>query len=404
MSALIVPPAHAAKPLDAPLSGLIVIIKVQDDGIKIIPSIPNNPQSDIFALKFNVSYRIDLDLKKIEYGNRQQVKPFISRDKKKKGFFASFKKDKAIQTSTLVIFVNEQYDKQSNVAHYQFSEKLSQSNKIPKIKGTSDLYIEARTNQNKKASMGGNPFGLALKLIKGKAGLIKSSLMSEAKQMGKEVAKEEIQNKLHGGKFPDIIGDAQKLVKFTMNLPVNGYKVIKTKGKALLKAIKGGDIKKAQKYCDDISNECDKKGGKCGSNHKGGNKKGQCGGNKCSCKGKCHCGGNKGQCGGAKFNIHSKANQEFGKALNKKFKDGANKIKKQQQKNKKEMDVIRKFKSNIKALPLKSFGNLKSKTQAQSKKDMIKKQDKKLLAKKQANLKLSKDIKKLENEVYGMFR
>ena len=380
-SKLIAPPAQASKPLDAPLSGLIVIIKVQDDGIKIIPSIPKNAQSDIFALKFNVSYRIDLDEKKIEYGNRQQVKPFISRDKKKKGFFGSFKKDKPIQTSTLVVFVNEQYDEQSNVAHYQFSEKLDESNKIPRIKGTSDLYIEARTNKNKRSIMkGGGRFNLALNMIKKQAANIGNALKGPAKEMGKDIAKEKIQNKL-GGKFPDLIGDAKKLVKYTLYLPANGYKAIQNKAKELYKEIKGGNHAKAKKCCDDIQKQCAKK---CNKQKGGG----------CGCKGKCHC-KKPGQCGGGKeFNIYSKANQEFGKKLKKRYNDKADKLKAQ-------IKAIQKFKGQLKKLPAKDFNaklkSQKNKSNQQKKNEMIKRQDKKIAKKKQA-------IKDHEQEIYGMFR
>ena len=380
-------------------TGYVCVVRVDDDGITVLPKMVKNPPNNVFVLSFSKLYRVNLDEKTVEETSpRKTVKPFNQIPQEKRGLLSMFSKKEQIMTSLNVLFVHEQYHEDlSEVLYLTLCKNLVEAKLIKKEEDVSEIHIEARTSNNKRAMMkGGVPFGMALRMIKGKAGLIKSALTSEAKQMGKDIAKDEIKQKLHGGKFPDIVGDAQKLVKFTMNLPANGYKVIKSKGKALLKAIKGGDYKKAKKCCDDLEKECNKKshkGGNCGLKHKGG--KSQKGG----------CGSGKKTCGGAKeFDIHSKVNQEFGKALNKQFKNGADKIKKQQQKNKKDMDTIRKFKSDINALPLKSFGNLKSKTQQQSKKDMIKKQDKKLLAKKQANLKLSKDIKKLENEVFGMFR
>jgi len=108
------------------------------------------------------------------------------------------------------------------------------------------------------------------------------------------------------------------------------------------------------------------------------------------------------------FDIHEKVNQEFGKALHKRFTDGANKITKHQAKIKNDIEKLEKFKVELRALPEKEFTNglksEKNKTNAQKKEEIIKRQDKKITAKRQEVNKLYQDIKNLENATYQMFR
>ena len=215
-----------------------------------------------------------------------------------------------------------------------------------------------RKSSDKKTLKGGLPFNLALNLIKSKSGLIASALKKEAKQMAKDEIKTQIKTQITGG-----CGTRDQ------NNLFGGKAHKKTKDACLCQGKCGGKVHKKQMGGQ----------GKCG--------------------GKVH----KKQMGG-EFDIHLKVNQEFGKTLDKKFKEGVDKIKKQQRQNKLDMEKIIKFKEQIKVQPLKTFGNLKTKTQEQSKKDMIQKQDKKIEEKKQVQLKLLKDIKKLEEKIYGNYR
>ena len=356
---VVAPPPQPKKPAQPPLSGFIAVISIENGGVNVHPKMPQKPASNFYALSFDKQYRIDLDEEEIREMNSKKVKPFNTREPQKKGWFS---KPKPVQTSVNKLFVNEQYHKDlAEIEFVSFHQSLQQARALPKNSEANEVYIEARTSNNKRALMkGAGKFGLALNMIKKQAAKIGNALKGPAKEM----AKDEIKNKLHGG-FPDLIGDAKKLVKYSLYLPANGYKAIQNKAKAIYKEIKGGDPKKAKKCCDDIQKQCAKK---CNKQKGGG----------CGCKGKCHC-KKPGQCGGA-FDIHSKDNQEFGKALEKKFKSKENKLKK---------------------LPAKEYDNkLKSKkhmSNAEKKKQMVDRQDKKIAAKKQA-------IKKWNHEVYGMFR
>jgi len=230
-----------------------------------------------------------------------------------------------------------------------------------------------RKSSDKKTLKGGLPFNLALNLIKSKSGLIASALKKEAKQMAKDEIKTQIKTQITGG-----CGTRDQ------NNLFGGKAHKKTKDACLCQGKCGGKVHKKQMGGQ---GKC---GGKVHKKQMGG--QGKCGG-------KVH----KKQMGG-EFDIHLKVNQEFGKTLDKKFKEGVDKIKKQQRQNKLDMEKIIKFKEQIKVQPLKTFGNLKTKTQEQSKKDMIQKQDKKIEEKKQVQLKLLKDIKKLEEKIYGNYR
>jgi hypothetical protein len=375
---VVAPPPQPKKVIPT-LSGFIAVIRVDDDGITLLPTMPSKPSMNMYALSFDKLYSIDLDEKSVEGTNpRKKEKPYAAREKKKQGWFS---KKKPVQTSLNTLFVVEQYHKDlSEMMYVTFTKNRQAANAIIKEADASEKHIEARTSNNKRAIMkGAGKFALALNMVKNQAKNIGSALKAPMKEMGKDIAKEEVQKRMTGGKFPDLIGDAKKLVKFAFYLPVNGYKAIQNKAKDLYKAMKGGDLKKAQKCCNDIQKMCAKK---CNKKQKGG----------CACKGKCHC-KKPGQCGGA-FDIHSKDNQEFGKALEKKFKSKENKLKK-------EIEAIKKFKAQLKKLPAKEFDNkLKSKkhmSNAEKKKQMVDRQDKKIAAKKQA-------IKKWNHEVYGMFR
>jgi len=372
------PPPQPKKPAQPPLSGYIAIVRIDNDGVTLLPKMPDKPTDNYFALNFNKVYRIDLDEKEVEAQDpRKKVKPYNKREQKKQGWFS---KKKSVQTSLHTLFVREQYHKDlAEIEFISFHKSFADAKHAKKEEDSDKEYIEARTSENKRALMkGAGKFSLALNMIKKQAKNIGNALKAPMKEMGKDIAKEKVQKRMTGGKFPDLIGDAKKLVKFAFYLPVNGYKAIQNKAKDLYKAMKGGDLKKAQKCCNDIQKMCAKK---CNKKQKGG----------CACKGKCHC-KKPGQCGGA-FDIHSKDNQEFGKALEKKFKSKANKLKK-------EIEAIKKFKAQLKKLPTKEFDNkLKSKkmSNAEKKKQMVDRQDKKIAAKKQA-------IKKWDHEVYGMFR
>jgi len=377
---VVAPPPQPKKPAQPPLSGYIAVISIENGGVKLHPKMPQKPASNFYALNFDKQYRIDLDEEEVQEMNRKKVKPFNSREPQKKGWFS---KPKPVQTSVNKLFVNEQYHKDlAEIEFVSFHQSLQQARAQPKNSEANEVYIEARTSNNKRALMkGAGKFGLALNMLKKKAASIGNALKGPAKEMGKDIAKDEIKNKLHGG-FPDLIGDAKKLVKYSLYLPANGYKAIQNKAKAIYKEIKGGDYKKAKKCCDDLEKQCAKK---CQRKQKGGG---------CGCKGKCHC-KKPGQCGGGKdFNIYSKANQDFGKELKKQYNKKANPLKAQIQK-------IQKFKAALKKLPAKDFDNKlksqKNKSNQQKKNEMIKRQDKKIADKKKA-------IKQAEQEVYGMFR
>jgi len=378
---VVAPPPQPKKPAQAPLSGYIAVVSIEDDGVKIHQKMPEKPASNYFALNFDKVYRIDLDEKEVYGMNRKKVKPFNQREQKKQGMFGKmFSKKKPVQTSVNKLFVKEQYHKDlAEIEFVSFHQSLSAANAVPKDVDANEVYVEARTSNNKRALMrGAGRFSLALNMIKKQGAKIGNALKEPLKDMGKDIAKEEIQNKLHGG-FPDLIGDAKKLVKYSLYLPANGYKAIQNKAKAIYKEIKGGNYKKAKKCCDDLEKQCAKK---CQRKQKGGG---------CGCKGKCHC---KGQCGGAKFNIYSKENQEFGKELQKRYNKKADKLKA-------DIKKIQKFKKQLQKLPAKDFDNKlksqKNKSNSQKKKEMIDRQDKKIAAKKQA-------IKKHEQEIYGPFR
>ena len=382
---VIKPPSAPKKPAQKPLSGYIAVVRVDDDGITLFPKMPEKPASNFYALSFDRVYSIDIDEKEVEGSNpRKKVKPFNQRDQKKQGWFS---KKKLVQTSLNTLFVKEQYHRDlAEIEYVSFHKNMQDARGAKKDDEADKEYIEARTSDNKRAIMkGGGKFSLALNMIKKQAANIGNAL----KEPVKEMAKDEIKNQLHGG-FPDLIGDAKKLIKYTLYLPKNGYSAIQNKAKAIYKEIKGGNYKKAKKCCNDLEKQCGKK---CQKKQKGGGKKpGQCGGG-CGCKGKCHC-KKPGQCGGVKeFNIYSKANQEFGKKLKKQYNKKADKLKA-------EIKKIQKFKAQLKKLPAKDFAKLKSqknKSNQQKKNEMIKKQDINIAKKKQA-------IKDHEQEVYGMFR
>jgi len=372
---VVAPPPQPKKPAQPPLSGFIAVISIENGGVNVHPKMPQKPASNFYALSFDKQYRIDLDEEEIREMNSKKVKPFNTREPQKKGWFS---KPKPVQTSVNKLFVNEQYHKDlAEIEFVSFHQSLQQARALPKNSEANEVYIEARTSNNKRALMkGAGKFGLALNMIKKQAAKIGNALKGPAKEM----AKDEIKNKLHGG-FPDLIGDAKKLVKYSLYLPANGYKAIQNKAKAIYKEIKGGDPKKAKKCCDDIQKQCAKK---CNKQKGGG----------CGCKGKCHC-KKPGQCGGGKeFNIYSKANQDFGKELKKQYNKKANPLKAQIQK-------IQKFKKQLQKLPAKDFDNkLKSKkhmSNSQKKKEMIDRQDKKIADKKRA-------IKDHEQKIYGPFR
>ena len=381
---VISPPPIKKKKSEKPLSGYIVIIRVDDDGITIVRKMPENPSSNIYVLKLDEVYRMNLDEKEVESRNpRKKIKPFNQREKKKQGFFGQlFNKKKELMTSLNTLFDREQnHADLPEIDFVTFHKNIQDAKSMPKIEEADKEYIEARTSDNKRAVMdGGGKFSLALNMIKKQAAQISNKLKEPIKQMTKDILKEEVQHKMHGG-LPDFIGDAKKLVKYTLYLPANSYKAIQNKSKAIYKEIKGGNYKKAKKSCDDLKKQCAKK---CQRKQKGGG---------CGCKGKCHC-KKPGQCGGAKFNIHSKENQEFGKALQKRYNKKADKLKA-------DIKVLRKFKKELQKLPAKDFNNnLKSRkhmSNSQKKKLMIDRQNKKILAKKQA-------IKDHELKVYGPFR
>ena len=381
---VIKPPVKSKKPSQKPLAGYIAVIRIDNDGITLFPKMPEKPTEHFYALSFDRVYRIDLDEKEVEGSNpRKKIKPFIKREQKKTGWFS---KKQSVQTSLNTLFVKEQYHRDlAEIEYVSFHKNIQDARAAKKDDEVNEVYIEARTSDNKRAlQKGAGKFGLALNMIKKHAVKIGNAL----KEPVKEMAKDEINNQLHGG-FPDLIGDAKKLIKYTLYLPKNGYSAIQNKAKAIYKEIKGGNYKKAKKCCNDLEKQCGKK---CQKKQKGGGKKpGQCGGG-CGCKGKCHC-KKPGQCGGT-FDIHSKVNQEFGKKLHKQFNKKANKLKA-------EIKTIQKFKAQLKKLPAKDFNaklkSQKNKSDQQKKNEMIKRQDKKIATKKQA-------IKDHEQEVYGMFR
>lgn len=384
---VIAPPPQPKKLAQPPLSGYIAVVRIDDDGITLFPKMPDKPTDNFFALNFNRVYRIDLDEKEVEGQDpRKKVKAFNKREPgKKQGWFS---KKKSVQTSLNTLFVREQYHKDlAEIEFVSFHKSFADAKHAKKEEESDKSYIEARTSDNKRALMkGAGKFSLALNMVKKQAAKIGKVLEAPAKNIAKGVGMGigmTIGSQIKfGGKFPDLIGDAKKLVKYTLYLPGNGYKAIQNKAKELYKEIKGGNRAKAKKCCANIQKQCAKK---CCNKQKGGG---------CGCKGKCHC-KKPGQCGGGKeFNIYSKANQEFGKKLKKQYNKKADKLKAQ-------IKAIQKFKGQLKKLPAKDFNaklkSQKNKSDQQKKNEMIKRQDKKIAEKKQA-------IKDHEQEIYGMFR
>jgi hypothetical protein len=411
------PPPAPKKKAIKPLSGMIVVIRVDDDDISILPSMPkNDKKNNHFALNFDTTYYIDLDEKRVEVG-RKSVKPYSQRQDKP-GFFKKMF-GKALKTSALIIAVNQQFHKDlSNVMYITFKNNIQSAMAVPRQQDVGEIYNELRTNNNRRAvSKGGSFFGPKMNMLRKKAASFGKKLYDNrkkaqqwAKEKGAAIREEfaapqtgpsrqpmipnqmqqqkplqphEIQalynQQPQQGGMPDFVGDAKKLAKFAMSLPANGFKAIQNKAKDLYKEIKGGNYKKAEKCCKQLEKMCAKK---CNKKQKGG----------CACKGKCHC-KKPGQCGGA-FDIHSKVNQEFGKELQKRFNKKADKLKD-------DIKKIQKFKGELKKLPAKDFDNkLKSKknmSNSDKKKQMINTQDKKIAAKKQA-------IKEHEQKIYGPFR
>ena len=397
------PPLMPKKQTQKPLSGYIIIVRVNNDSITLIPKMPEKPSSNFYILKLDKLYRINLDNKIVETRNpRKIVKPYNQRIPEKKGFFSFLSKKKYLQTSLNTLFVREQYHNElPEIIFISFHKNLIDAKSKKKEPEVDIEYIEARTSNNKRALMKGS----------GKLGFMKNKLsilgkraeslrrkINNNRKKAQEWAKENVQKGLKNlkglepyeiqalynqlpqlGGMPDFKKDAKNMVKWTMNLPERGYKSIQNKAQELYKEIKGGDWKKAEKCCKELEKLCKEK---CKKNQqKGGN---------CLCPGR-QCVGSK--CGGG-FDIHSKENQEFGKALNKRYNQKANKLKA-------EIKEIQKFKTQLKKLPAKEFNNnLKSKkhmSNSDKKKHMIARQDKKIATRKQK-------IKDHEEEVYGMFR
>ena len=88
---VISPPPIKKKKSEKPLSGYIVIIRVDDDGITIVRKMPENPSSNIYVLKLDEVYRMNLDEKEVESRNpRKKIKPFNQREKKNKVFLVNY--------------------------------------------------------------------------------------------------------------------------------------------------------------------------------------------------------------------------------------------------------------------------------------------------------------------------
>lgn len=435
------PPKAPAKPADPPLSGYIVVISIENGGVVVHKQMPKNPSDNFYALNYNKQYEIDTDLATVKDG-RHTVKAYNKRSDKP-GRFNVFAK--AVKTSTNIVFVNEQYDRElGHIEYVSFHQHWQEARNVPKHQDADNnefcnyASIEARTANNKRAIVkGGNKWNLFKKAKSlGQKAAAFGQKLNENTKKAQQWAKEQFAEPQTGpsrqppmipnqmqqqkplqphqiqalynqqpqqqqpqqqGGMPDLKKDAKNIVKWAMDLPERGYKSIQNKAKEIYKEIRGGDIEKAKKCCKQLEklckDKCEKqkqqhkqkqqKGGSCSVSH-GGCK---CGKN-CKCGKKCKCGGN------PPFDIKSKANQDFGKELEKQYNKKANPLKAQ-------IKAIQAFKKQLKQLPESEFNNnLKSKkhmSNAQRKKEQLDRQDKKIAAKKQA-------IKDHEQKIYGMFR
>ena len=160
---VVAPPPQPKKPVDPPLAGYIAVISIENGGVTLHPKMPEKPASNYFALNFEKQYRIDLDEQGVQEMNGKKVKSFSQREQKKKGWFS---KTKPVQTSVNQLFVKEQYHKDlTEIEFVSFHQTFQQAQAVRKHEDANEVYIEARTSNDKRARMkGAGKFALLRKV------------------------------------------------------------------------------------------------------------------------------------------------------------------------------------------------------------------------------------------------
>ncbi|SVD34096.1 uncharacterized protein METZ01_LOCUS386950, partial [marine metagenome] len=209
---VVAPPPQPKKPADPPLSGYIAVISIENYNVRIHPKMPEKPSKNYFALNFEKQYRIDLDEEGVQEMNGKKVKSFNERAKPKKGWFS---KAKPVQTSVNKLFINEQYHKDlSEIEFVSLHQSFQQAKAQPKNSDADQVYIEARTSNNKRALMkGAGKFALLRKVKSlGKKAAAYGQKLNENTKKAQQWAKEKGKQFIEDFKEPEVGPSRQPMI------------------------------------------------------------------------------------------------------------------------------------------------------------------------------------------------
>ena len=131
----------------------MVIIRVEDDDVKILPKIPTDKLSRVYKFPLNKTLRVDLDL-----GTVEGLKSVIP---KKKGFMSKLlkKEDPETVTSLNKVYIHGQIVEDYPAIYVTISdslEKLKESIQKVDDEDIMEDYMEVRDKNNKKIQNGGS--------------------------------------------------------------------------------------------------------------------------------------------------------------------------------------------------------------------------------------------------------
>jgi len=131
----------------------MVIIRVEDDDVKILPKIPTDKLSRVYKFPLNKTLRVDLDL-----GTVEGLKSVIP---KKKGFMSKLlkKEDPETVTSLDKVYIHGQVVEDYPAIYVTISdslEKLKESIQKVDDEDIMEDYMEVRNKNNKKVQNGGS--------------------------------------------------------------------------------------------------------------------------------------------------------------------------------------------------------------------------------------------------------
>ena len=239
----------------------MVIIKVEDDDVKILPEIPNDGNLDrIYKFPLNKTLRVDLDL-----GTVEGLKSVIP---KKKGFMSKLlkKEDPETITSLDKVYIHGQVVEDYPAIYVTISDSLQKlKESIQKVDDEDIMedYMEVRDKNNKKIQNGGSwsKRGGYLYRKKGGMNIIKLSKISLnlnginklLKKLGlkggtKIDNKMIIENKKGGKNIKNMmINKIKNISKLSRTKLNKGFEQINKMSKTALKMFKGGSVSDLQK-------------------------------------------------------------------------------------------------------------------------------------------------------------